>query len=572
MSNKDKKGKKHASDETLLKIVQLREEGLSGSKIAKQVPLHRATINRFLAREIHQDFWEQYDAKPIARGTIVRPHKVRATMPEDKKVFLFTSAQNNTHVHKQFWGTLLQVAKHRQASLHVGTFIYNKNGFQNGVKNDKSKLKNRDDVWFDPIIKDYITDQSIRVVDGLVWCGELNILPTAINPLNSWQPYTGKESSIIPHAKLNMLSVPTHKNDPAKLMYTTGACTQLNYIQKTSGQKAQFHHVFSALLVEVDKDGTWFARQLTADSRTGHVQDLDVVYTPDGWTTGHRVEAINWGDIHTEKLDPIAGAVSFGVTMKSEGSIPQKVDVRNMLDELKPRFCFYHDVYDFKVRNHHSRKNPLFKLQMMYQGTEEVEFGVKQVAALLGHVERDFCQSIVVNSNHDAALTRWATEADWKDDPINAEYLLACQLKLTRALKAGDGNFCLFEDSIREHKKLGHTRFLRLDEPFQICGENGIECGYHGHTGNNGARGSTQSYRVAGTRFNIGHQHSPNIRDGVYVAGVTGKMDMGYNQGMGSWSHSHIITYPSSKRAMVTITNGRYRASHHFIDGEWVKI
>jgi hypothetical protein len=47
--------------------------------------------------------------------------------------------------------------------------------------------------------------------------------------------------------------------------------------------------------------------------------------------------------------------------------------------------------------------------------------------------------------------------------------------------------------------------------------------------------------------------------DGAYGAGVTGKLDMKYNKGPSSWSHSHIVTYPNGMRAIVTMWDGRWR-------------
>jgi hypothetical protein len=82
----------------------------------------------------------------------------------------------------------------------------------------------------------------------------------------------------------------------------------------------------------------------------------------------------------------------------------------------------------------------------------------------------------------------------------------------------------------------------------------------HGHTGVNGARGSPAGYRKMDTKANTGHTHSAGITDGVYTAGVSGKLDMGYNKGPSSWSHSHIITYPNGKRSIITTKAGKWHA------------
>lgn len=554
-------------EDMLLDIIKMNGSKISGRKIAEKYGVHHSAINRFLAGDTHQRFWVKHNDKPLAGGTLQKPHEKRSKVRSDKKSFIFTSAQNNSFVHEGFLGALKVCADHINADIIVGTYTYNKSGYQKSEKGDE---------WYHQSIREYIQDTSLLISEDLVWCGDLNISPTAVNPIMGLQNHTGSLSCIIPHAKVNLESVPTHKLDLAKFIYTTGSVTEANYIKKKSGQKAENHHIYGAILVEIDKDGSWFARQIIAESKTGNFYDLDTYYTKDGVCHGNRVEAINWGDIHVEKLDNVAGKVSFGVGIDSEAGLPYQVvsTETNMLDYLRPKYCFYHDTIDFKVRNHHNRKNPLFKIKMMYDKTEDVRFGLKQAGRFLSIVDREWCQSVVVNSNHDAALKRWAEECVWSEDPVNAEFLLSCQLELVKSIKSGNEDFCIFEYMVKDSVDgdIDHVKFLKLDEPFEICGKGGtgIQCGYHGHTGNNGARGSIQSYRITGVRYNLGHTHACAIKDGIYVSGVTGKMDMGYNKGMGGWSHSHIVTYCNSKRAIVTIKGGRYRASHKFLDGEWV--
>jgi hypothetical protein len=65
---------------------------------------------------------------------------------------------------------------------------------------------------------------------------------------------------------------------------------------------------------------------------------------------------------------------------------------------------------------------------------------------------------------------------------------------------------------------------------------------------------------MLGARHNVGHSHTAAIKDGVYYAGVIGRLNMGYNQGGSSWSHSNIVTYKNGKRAIVTISNNKWRA------------
>jgi hypothetical protein len=214
-----------------------------------------------------------------------------------------------------------------------------------------------------------------------------------------------------------------------------------------------------------------------------------------------------------------------------------------------------------QARNHHTINDPYVKFALYVQNKDWVSEDVARVSDVLNLMYRSYCQTVIVESNHDLALQRWLKTADYKTDPANALFFLDCQLATYNAIADGNQEFSVFKYALTKHNpKLRSVRFLRTDESFMICGKDGIECGAHGHLGNNGARGSINAYQKLGTRYNIGHSHSANIRDGVYQAGVSAKMDMGYNQGGSSWSHSHIVTYANSKRTIVTLKNGKWKA------------
>lgn len=482
------------------------------------------------------------DTRPVAGGTIDPPDRRRGSIAG--KRFVFTSAQNNTFVHEQFWDNLLTFCEHNDAQLVVGKFRYNKSGFQNHTK-DKDQ-----DLWFDPKVVPYIVDESMELTDalsGVVWCGELDILPTAVNPLSGLDSYTHTASSIVPHAKVQLKSVPVLKGDPIKMLYTTGAVTQRNYIQRKAGQKAEFHHVFGALYVEIDKDGDHFARQLIADSK-GSFYDLTTLYENGAVHSDQTVEAINWGDIHAEMIDPIVAKKGW----QEWGGC--------MLDVLQPKYQFVHDLTDFKARNHHNIKNPHFLAERHFNSDGNVEDGMRQAGEILQQLDRDFCTTVVVESNHDQAFRRWLAEADIKQDPENAEYFHKSNAVLFGKIREGDPRFHIFEWAVREFTDLDNTEFLDEDDSFVICGDNGIECGMHGHRGPNGARGNPNALRNLGRKCNVGHTHSAGIMDGIYVAGISCQMDMGYNKGPSSWSQSHIVTYPNGKRTIITMKNGKWRA------------
>ncbi len=526
------------TDEKLIEIIRMSlNEGMSHAQIALAVGCGKSTIGDFLRKESHKDFWVKYDEKPIADGyTETRHAKIDRLKG---KSFVFASAQNNTFVHSKFLESIKHYLDENDAQLIVGTFHYNKNAYQKGDDSDG-------DCWFDPKITEYIVDDDIMIADDLMWCGSLDILPTAVTPLSGFHSYTRNASGIFPHAKCQLQSLPTAKHSPAKMLYTTGALTKMNYIQRKAGQKAEFHHVFGAIAVTVDKDGIWHARQLNAESDTGCFYDLDKYYTPEGVEHSDCVEAINWGDIHAAKADEDVSKISWGAGKDS------------IINVLKPKKQFVHDLFDMQGRNHHGIKNPYFRYSMYVNNVESVKDEILLTTKTLEGMHRDWSDVYVVQSNHDLALKRWLSEQDYRLDPVNAEFFLELQLESYRAISSGDSLFDVFEYACKKvNPNISNVRFLKEDESFIICGE--IECGQHGHNGNNGSRGSVRSFQIQGNKINSGHTHAATIIDGVYIAGVSGKLDMGYNVGGSSWSHSHIITYKNGKRAIITIRGDKWR-------------
>ena len=379
-----------------------------------------------------------------------------------------------------------------------------------------------------------------------MFCGELDILPTATDPLSGMDSYTKSASAIVPHAKLAMKSMATMKHEPARFLYTTGAVTQRNYIQRKAGQKASFHHVFGALAVEVDADGSWFVRQLVAND-DGHFCDLDRIYTPSG-SRKARVAAVTWGDFHEDKDEPVVHAACF------DGG----TSVAAVLD---PEEQHVHDLADFASRNHHNLADPYFRATMLASGTDLVEEGIQRCAMKLERIHREGCRTVVVESNHDEAFRRWLSEADGHRDAANARYWHYWNYRMFQAIEHRRDLF-VFAEAVREKLagELPGLTFLREDDSWVVCrDQGGVECGLHGHRGPNGSRGSPRSFRQLGVRANTAHTHSAGITDGIYTAGVSGKLDMGYNQGPSSWSHSHIVTYATGKRAIITQRGARWR-------------
>lgn len=493
----------------------------------------RIQVTRDSLKEIEQ--WvasvQKELQKPVAAGSIPEPKREKLHGSR----FVFTSAQNNTFVHADFLAALELYCKVNNAQLIVSPFTYNKNGFQNSQKDD-------DELWYDPKIIKYMRKSSLEVTEGLVFCGELDILPTAVTPLSGLSNYAGVASGIVPHAKVQMVSLPRMPGDPPRFMYTTGAVTQRNYIQRKAGQKAEFHHVFGALLVEIDKEGDWFARQLIAD-QSGTFHDMENEYTAKS-VTNKPVTAINWGDIHAELSDPAVAEASW-------------LRFDSMLEVLQPKYQLVHDVTDFTARNHHNINDPYFLATTHFNGKSSVKAGMRDTARVLEQMATRAPQDggvIVVDSNHDQAFTRWLRDGDVRRDPANASYWHTYNAEIYKNIEM-NRPYNVFEKAVRDVMVISvpNVLFLTENDSFKIGKGKDIECGMHGHRGPNGARGTTKAFRTLGSKVNMGHTHSASIIDGVYTAGTASLLDMGYNKGPTSWSHSHIVTYQNGKRAIITL-------------------
>ncbi|SRR6266568_2500258 len=502
--------------------------------------------------------------KPLAGGTVGGTPTVVRALPKKGQIkrYILTSAQNNTYVHDGVLANLEALAKHYSAEIIVGSYTYNQNNYGKlSVKRGKDKDAQKQ-LWYDSKIENYIKDNRIQLADGLVWCGEYNALPTNVNPLAGLEAYTGRKSSIFPHAKLAMRSIPTMQGEGVKLNYTTGTVTQRNYIQKREGVIAEFHHIYGALLVEVNSDGNWWVRQLNQDEGTGTLQDLNVlVKAGEVVSTVERVEAITHGDLHGTFADPDVVKTSL-----------------NMVDDLQPKYQFLHDVMEGAAVNPHQRKYQTAheKFHTWLRGYHKLDNELIDTAKLLEAYDRPFAQTVIVDANHDDVwLKRWLREYDYRKDPPNTEVFLKLQTYLynqirngvtdeqSRARKANPKmvrDIGVLEYAFREVAGYkAPAKFLLADESFKTC-DGKIENGMHGHFGPNGRFGTPENLSKMARKANTAHTHSTGIWNGLYVAGTSSKLRWDYAKGPSAWSHSHVVTYPNGKRSIITIYAGKWRA------------
>lgn len=463
------------------------------------------------------------------------PAGVRASRP---RRWLLTAAQNDTKVHAGFWRNLQAYAADVGATIVVGPFTY-----QLGTFTDHTTRNNE----FAEAVRPHLRFERMECGDVL-FCAEMNTLPTAVRPLSGLHSYTRGQWGVFPHAKIALETVPAMPGrDPAILM-TTGCCTIENYVPKKAGLKALFHHVIGATLVEIDDAGRHFCRQINA-TKDGDFYDLDAKVSRGVVSRGHRVAAIQPGDIHAAVIDPDVERAIWG----GEDAL---------IDALRPFDQFHHDLFHGQAINHWQADKPFERYPLHVRGKLDVAAEVSACAAFLRKTQRTFCRTHVVESNHDEWIWRWLQRADIRGDLTNAEAFHRWSLATLEAARAGEKEFSIFRHALAEADAAGleGINFIPIGSSFEICRDRGgIECGAHGHLGPNGTRGTTASLSRTAVKINKGHDHTATIMDAVYSAGVCGD-DPALLKGPSSHTPSLIITYANAKRTIITMQGALWRA------------
>ncbi len=458
-------------------------------------------------------------------------------------VFVITSAQNATPIHKGFFDSIIRYCNYRNAELLVIPYRY-----KNPTSLWSESAKNDD--WWATHVEDYLITSRIRLADNLVIMGDIKIQPTASDPISGFEGFSGGDSVILGHPKVRLSSVPT-LNGLSKLLLTTGSVTVPNYTDSKVGQKAKFHHSLAATIVEVNEDGLFFVRHIHA-SNNGSFYDLDTLYTPKEVIRENRVEALIAGDVHAEFIDEQVEEITFN----SSDSI---------VSVLRPKKVILHDVLDFGRRNHHAIGKDVLSYGKHHYGRDNVQEELQITADFIDRISKKDQEVIIVKSNHDEAFAKWLMISDPKFDPENADLYYYMKYHQMKSVKRTDTGFSSFDPfkfwchnpesgvGLRNKKS---TRFLRRDESVRICG---IEVGFHGDVGADGSRGEIKGFSKLSDKIIVGHRHSPSIYESAYQVGLSCKKNLEYTRGPSSWMHTHCIIYPDGKRTLLHIINGKWK-------------
>lgn len=461
------------------------------------------------------------------------------------RVFIFTGAQNDADVDPTFWNNLLAYAEFRDADIVVGPGTYETQWWAEHNPSVRT---------YAPAVQEYLCFGQMAIGDNFVFCGEMNMLPTAARPISDLLTYSQNRWAVFPHAKVQLKSVPsTDPNRQAHQVMTTGLVTRPKVIPRKAGIKSIFHHQLGAVIVEFDQDGDLFCRHILADE-DGSFCDLYYSVKDGVVEIEETVETVVLGDLHTRKLTE----QSANATFRSDASL---------VKTLRPARVIVHDIFDNEARNHHHVNDNAYSYEMAYRGRDSVWDEIRGVAELLEELSSTVAVT-VIESNHDLGLERYVREGRYRNDGINIrlglqleDAYLAWREEAVDALDSGRAvrSFSLLQHAVemvarREMIDVDGIEWVHDGQSYVV---NGIECGNHGFRGANGARGTVAGFAQLGRKMTIGDKHAPEICEGVYVAGCM-NLHHGYNKGPSGWAVAHVVQYRNGKRTIITLQNGKW--------------
>lgn len=462
-----------------------------------------------------------------------------------KKIYVITSAQNETPTFKPGLESLKQYCKHKDSELIVVPFRYKNptNIFSIDNINDEVNENNIND-WWDEDVLPYLCDSRIELNENLILFADIKIRPTATNPLSGFNSLGGNKSVILGHTKLSLKTIPVTSGSKPKILTTTGCITVPNYTESKEGKKGDFHHSYSAIVVEID-DNIFYIRQLNI-TNDGSFIDLDYEYTPTGVKKAPPALAIVMGDTHVQHVDPDVLYATFE-------------DKESIYNLLQPKYLVWHDLLDFNSKNHHHKNEPFINYMKHLSQINNVKNEVYNAFELVNKYSKNSI-NIFPFSNHPEALTRWIKETDWKIDPTNAEFYLETALVMLKNTKLRKGGTETLDPFTYWGKKIlnkpENSIFLSKTQPFLI---DDIDVSNHGHLGSNGSKGSIKVYSSLGRKTIIGHGHGPGIEGGSYQVGTSSYYELDYVGGPSSWLHTHCVIYANGKRSLIIIIGNKFK-------------
>ena len=453
--------------------------------------------------------------------------KLEAEKAKFKK-FVVTTAVSGCKVNVKFFKALKTYCKKNSALLVVQV-----------VRDTVSKANK---LNIDPILKDEFFLIGDLALNSNLYISSIKISPKQILPMTGLNRLARNCSFIFGSPKQNLTVLPNQKHKIPRVMISTGAITDPDYItdkyrSMRTAHIATLDHKLGAIIVELETDDkTFYFRQLQAEKKSGNFVDLGDYYKADGKVTKVGSDLIKLGDWHAGDTDPLA--------IKCW---------KELCSVVKPDYLVLEDLFNGLSINHHTFDKLVTRAKISDKGLTNLKDELELTAndlTMLTKIPNKKC--VVTYSNHDDFIKRYIESGKWI---IDRENLVICNELATAVIsgklpsKYGIEKFMKVED----RKKV---RWLSEDESWIVSG---IENGQHGDKGANGARGGLTALEKLYGAGNYGHSHTPGQLRESMQAGTSTGLDLGYNKGGSSWLQSSIVQYKNGSRQLIHCIKGKWR-------------
>lgn len=437
---------------------------------------------------------------------------------------VITAAQNNSQIHPVFWAGIRAVVEDLGADLHVIPFRYR----------NPSAMNSNEPIWFDDMaIGSFLTET--RDIGPVQVVGDMKIQATAVNPVAGLQTMTHGRPTIIGHSQIQLESVARPQDHPPVWLHSTGAATLPNFSQDTrQGRLAEHFHSLGAVVVQCVGQ-TWWMWQVIANSQ-GHFTFHETTYKGARRSKAAPMEALALGDSHVAQMDQSVHEATFGA--------------RGIVEVLKPRRGYLHDVFDGLSISHHDAKDPLKTFWKQRDGVTCARDELILTAKFVQQAAKRFDELYIVPSNHNEWIDRFLNAPK----PAQNEEIWFELNGLLR--KDANRNKSAFQVWCEANAKgIDNVVFLPRGESHLV---QGVDYGSHGDEGLNGGRATARSLSRVALKGTQGHRHAPSIEKGLSTAGMSSDL-MDYVRGLTNCDQSHVGQYTTGKRTQLPIRRGKWR-------------
>lgn len=443
-------------------------------------------------------------------------------IPSSKQKFLITGAQSHAPVNKNFLAGLERYANDIDAEIVILPLP--------GYSIDEDGKLDKE------LSKFLHIDKRTKLNNNLV-IRNFDVRPQRIEPTTGLDNIIQKdESTIFASTKQRLKIIPNSNYDLPKALITTGVVTHPRYRDGfVVSKKAEAHHVYGAIHVDLADDDIYHFRQFRASSR-GRFNDLGKYYDGKADSRMSKLEYMVLGDWHVGDTDPAVEKASY-----------------ELIDELKPNNLVYHDFFNGHSITRFKEKSIIQKAKAAKKDGNSLEKELEEASNELHEIADRYSDKDIylVACNHHDKLTRYLDSGDFMNNHDNI-YIGA---KLLQKVVEG-------EDPVKAGMELyqaipDNVHFLSRTDDLKY---RGWQLASHGDKGANGAwrlgvKGRERAYGKSIT----GHSHTPQILRDTYIVGTSTKLDLPYTRtGPSSWMNTHGLLYNTGKAQLVNIIDGKW--------------